>query len=242
MNESTRGDARDDALDRRIEQALRRRFEPPATLSGLPERALGPALRSRRLTPWLFLAAVAAAALAWFGPWRAAPARRSGPVSLQPVVQRVAQAPAGLACRPSGPLESWPGLPERVHSPDLRQLYAAMDACQRSAAALPCRENEGLAERLQETYGAEIELRPDAIGFLQGPFASADWPTATILTGTTEEHTSVLVAERDATLDCCLCMDLPADSGLRLFTWQVGDLVLTEITPLDEPRLIQFFE
>lgn len=230
-----------DELDRRLEQALRRRFEPPASLAELPARVLAHTPRRWRAAPWLFLAAVAAAALAWLAPWRGAPVRRSVRPSFP---QQIARAPESraLVCRPSGPLESPDGRPERVHSPDLAQLYATMDACQRFADALPCRENEGLAERLQETYGAEIELRPDAVGFLQGPFASADWPTATILTGTSEEHTSVLVAERDATLDCCLCVDLPQDSGLRLFTWQVGDLVLTEITPFDEPRLFQFFE
>ena len=236
-----------DDLDRRIDQALRRRFEPPGSLAALPARALGgtrDAQRLLRLLPWL-LAAAAAAGVAALVHWKGAsdaPARDAD--------RRIelASAPAPcpakpvLACRPVGPLEPPSDHPEQVHSPDLQQLYATMDACQRSAAALPCSANDDLAERLVATYGSKIELRPDAVGFLQGPFASADWPTATILTGSTGEQTSVLVAERNATLDCCLCMNLPEQSGLRMFTWKVGELVLTEITPLAEPQLLELFE
>ncbi len=242
MNENrVSGDERPaDELERRIEQALRRRFEPPATLAGLPARALASRPRAPRLRPWIVLAALAAAALAWLLPWGGARERESAHAQrvagLQPV-----PASSGSACR-LGPLEPAGLRPGQVYSPDLVQLYSAMDACQRSAAALPCSDNDDLAARLAATYGDEIELHPEAVGFLQGPFGSADLPTATILTGTSENHTSVLVAERGATLDCCLCMNLPEDSGLRMFTWEVGDLVLTEITPLDEPRLLQFFE
>ena len=39
-----------------------------------------------------------------------------------------------------------------------------------------------------------------------------------------------------------LLFELGEESELNLFTWQLGDLVLTEITPLDEPRLLGFFE
>ncbi len=244
-----------DELDRRIDLALGRRFEPPRTLDALAERALGSHARARRPGRHLgrrialALAVAAAALFVWLAPWRTAPS--SAPLRLAAAPEE-GLAPARsqprpvsgrtVACRPVGPLESSAGMPTQVHSPDLAQLYSAMDACQRSAAALPCPENDGLAESLRATYGSELELSPDAVGFLQGPFASADWPTATILTGFAEEHTSVLVAERDATLDCCLCMQLSEQSGLSVFTWKVGDLVLTEITPLSEPRLLQFFE
>jgi hypothetical protein len=227
-----------DALDRRIAAALRRRYEPPASLADLPARALA-TRRRRRVVPWLVLAACAAAALALLDPWRTR-------VAPKPRAERFARlaplTPRPFACQPSGPLETPTGEPEQVRSPDLVQLYAAMDACQRSTEALPCRENSELNERLAAIWGDEIALKPDAIGFLQGPFASAEWPTATILTGTSGQHTSVLVAERDATLDCCVCMELPADSGLRVFTWQKGDLVLAEITPLDEPSLLAYLE
>jgi hypothetical protein len=234
-------------LDRRIDQALRRRFEPPASLERLAERALARPARARRPAPWLVLVAAAAAALvAWLAPWRAAPdaaPRRAWPGSEELAgLAPPPGSPRAPACRPVGPLEPPTGRPQQVHSPDLARLYSAMDACQRSAAALPCPENADLAERLFATYGKDIELRPDALGFLQGPFASADWPTAMILTGFVGDQTSVLVAERDATLECCLCVDLPEDSGLRRFTWQVGDVVLTEITPHAEPRMLEYLE
>ena len=116
-----------------------------------------------------------------------------------------------------------------------------MDACQRSSA-VSCGAEDRLAERLEESYGQDMELRPEAIGLLHGPFGSPEWPTGTILTGFPENKTSVLVAERDSTLTCCMRMQLPESSGLRLFTWRVGGLVLTEITPLAEPRLIACFE
>lgn len=235
-----------DELDRRLDQALRRRFEAPATLDDLCARALAPRPRGRALRPWMLLAAAAAVALFLFVPWRSAREdERAEPVPRRERVATLAPVPASTvspACRRSGPFESPTARPGQVHSPDLVQLYVTMDACQRSAAQSPCSEADDLALQLAATYGGEIELRPDALGFLQGPFGSADLPTATILTGSSENHTSVLVAERGATLDCCLCMSLPPQSGLRMFTWQVGALVLTEITPLAEPRLLEFFE
>ena len=233
-----------DELDRSIAAALQRRFEPPGTLDALPGRALATRSWALRRGPVLVLAAALAAAAVlalWLAPWRrtSEPAR---PERVRLVARAPVSEPQSFACRPVGPLESPSATPQHVRSPDLTRLYTTMDACQRSAAALPCPENAELAQRLAATYGAEIELRPDALGFLQRPFASADWPTATIFTGVAENQTSVLVAERDATLDCCLCMELPEESGLRMFQWQVGDVVLTEITPLAEPRLLEFFE
>ena len=97
-------------------------------------------------------------------------------------------------------------------------------------------------ERLRASYGPDVALRPEAAGLLHGPFASLEWPTGTILTGSSEDVTSVLVAERDSTQDCCVRMRLAADSGLKIFSWSVGGLALTEITQHDEPRLLPFFE
>ena len=39
-----------------------------------------------------------------------------------------------------------------------------------------------------------------------------------------------------------VCLAIPEDSDLNLFTWQVGDLVLTELTTRAEPSLLGFFE
>ena len=65
---------------------------------------------------------------------------------------------------------------------------------------------------------------------------------STIFTGSSEDVTSVLVADRDTTLDCCVRMRLAADSGLNVFSWSLGDLALTEITQHVEPRLLPFFD
>ena len=51
----------------------------------------------------------------------------------------------------------------------------------------------------------------------------------------------MLVAERESTYTCCVAAELPADSDLKVFTWRVGGILLTEITPLSEPRLLDYF-
>src|SRR6185503_15119432 len=133
--------------------------------------------------------------------------------------------------------------PGFLHSPDLERLYHDMDACQRDSSQAACGKSDFLAERLSETYGQPLALRPEAAGRLHGPFGSDEWPTATIVTGTSDGRTTVLVADRDETLACCVAiMQLPEDSGLNLITWQVGEVVLTEITPFAEPRLLTYFQ
>lgn len=234
-----------DALDRRIDAALARRFAPPASLATLAARAR-PRPRIRPLVLWL----AAAAALAAIGLRvvlrRAAPVVRNGIVEVRrTVLDPLASEPS--FCSLVGPLEDARGEPGRVHNPDLANLYRDMDACQRSSLAVACGENDLLAERMSATYGQELGLRPEAAGLLHGPFASADWPTGTIMTGTivtagSPDQTAVLVADHDTTLDCCVRMKLAESSGLHMFTWQVGEVVLTEITPLAEPRLLSFFE
>ena len=57
-----------------------------------------------------------------------------------------------------------------------------------------------------------------------------------------DNETAVLIAERDSMHRCCLQVELPSESELKLFTWQLGDIVLTEITPLAEPRLLEYFD
>jgi hypothetical protein len=225
-----------DALDQRIDAALRRRFAPPPGLETLAARALP--RRARRL-PWLALAASAAATLAvWLLVHRAADERREPAQELA----AVATLPELTFCRLVGPLREGQPEPGRVHSPDLARIYHAMDACQRDASDAACGTGDRLAERLSATYGQPLVLRPESAGRLHGPFGSDEWPTATIVTGTSDDRTAVLVADRDATMACCVRMQLPEDSGLRFFTSQVGDIVLTEITPLSEPRLLAYFE
>jgi hypothetical protein len=228
-----------DALDRRIDAGLRRRFSPPASLDTLAARR--PARRRRPLELWLLACAAmlgAALGLWWFTRPEVRRFERLRPARVA-VDGSAFDTPA--FCQLVGPLEDArdPALPQ---APDLVALYRAMDACQRSTAAVACDANDELLARLQASYGPDIALRSEAAGLLHGPFASAEWPTGTILTGTSEDLTTVLVAERDATLDCCVRMLLAESSGLNVFTWSVGDLALTEISPHDEPRFLQLFE
>jgi hypothetical protein len=227
-----------DDLDRRIVAALRQRFTPPASLDGLAARL---SARRRRGRLQFFLLACAAGLVAGFALWWLA--RPAGPrfERFRPDRPALDVAAAPTSCTLVGPLEEARD-PARPQAPDLVALYRTMDACQRSSAAVACGENDELLARLRASYGPEVALRSEAAGLLHGPFASVEWPTGTILTGTSEDLTTVLVAERNATLDCCVRMRLAESSGLNVFTWSVGDLALTEISPHDEPRFLQLFE
>ena len=228
-----------DALDQRIDAALRRRFAVPASLETLTTRSL-PARRARLLPLLTLAAAVAASLFLWLWVSRAATDGRVRRVELAAIAPPFA---VDLPfCRTVGPLLEGQPEPGRMHSPDLARLYRDMESCQRDTGAAACGLDDRLAERLSATYGQPLALRPEAAGRLHGPFGSDEWPTATIVTGTCEERTTVLVADRDATLACCVRMQLPEDSGLQLFTLRVGEVVLTEISPLSEPRMLPYFE
>lgn len=228
-----------DALDDRIDEALRRRFAPPADLDTLGGRTLP--RRGTPLVPWLVLAVSAAASVAvllWASQQEEEPA-----VRVAREVERTLLGAEPIFCRLVGPLLDGQPEPGFVHSPDLERLYHDMDACQLdSSSGATCGASDNLAERMSATYGQAIALRPEAAGRLHGPFGSDEWPTGTIVTGTSDDRTAVLVADRDATLACCVRMHLPEDSGLRFFVLRVGEVVLTEITPLAEPRLLPYFE
>jgi hypothetical protein len=232
-----------DALDRRIDEALRRHFAPPASLATLAARSRP--RRAWRRGPWLALAAVAVAAglagLGWWGRAVTPAAREEQPVAPE-VADQTAPADVPTFCRVVGPVvEGAVGL-GTTRAPDLARLYHDMDACQATADSSACGAGDELAERLSATYGEPLGLRPEAAGILHGPFGSEEWPTGAIVTGQADGATSVLIVDRSATLDCCVRPRLPEDSGLREFHWQVGELVLTEITPGREPRLLAYFE
>jgi len=229
-----------DDLDRRIDAALRRRFEPPLGLETLSTR-LRPARRAR-LRPWLLAAAAASAAIVLARSWPPGTSREEPRAPLV-VAERGAPLRADEPfCRLIGPLVDGEPRLGSMHTPDLARLYGEMDACQQGGGDPACWAGDFLAERLSESYGQEIEVRPEAAGQLHGPFGSDQWPTATIVTATSDQLTTVLVADRVSTLDCCVEPRLPAESGLHLFTWRLGDVVLSEITPFDEPRLLAYFE
>jgi len=230
-----------DALDERIDAALRRHFAPPASLETIAARAQP--VRTRTVAPWILLTASLAAGVLLYLCTRergGVPARADRPAEL--VARRGMPLVAEPTfCRLVGPVREGEPEPGLVHSPDLERLYRDMDSCQRDSSAA-CGKDDNLAERMSATYGQPLALRPEAVGRLHGPFGSDEWPTATIMTGTSDEHLTVLVADRDATLACCVQPHLAEDSGLRAFYLQVGEVVLTEITPLPEPRLLPYFQ
>jgi len=230
-----------DALDRRIDAALRRRFVPSDRLASLtapvPQRPR-PSVR-----PWWIAAgALAAGWIAWVVLERPGPeVRPASPETerLVAVLDRPGE-PEVLFCRLIGPMVE--GVPSgEMHAPDLERLFNDMDTCQRGSPDAPCSAADLLGERLSETYDEEIKLLPGAASLMHGPFGSDDWPTATIVTGTVDDATSVLVADRSSNLACCVLPEFRRNSGLNLYSYKVGDVELFEITPLPEPRLLPYF-
>lgn len=250
----------DTNLDERIAASLRRSFVPPAGLEGgapeIPltlarhetrvERAGGVSLAPsgpramghgawRRAAGLLAIAAAVVLLLRWSGEKeeQAAPGPRpaAGPTA---ALRRLAPT--------VGPLETvaLASPSPRASAPDLKRLYDEAVAGS-DGVSMTCGPEDDLGATLAASYGGSVALRPEADQMLSGPFASAEWPTATILRGA-GDRPPVLVAESEATHRCCVQFELASDSGLNLFTWQLGDLVLTEISPFAEPQLLGYFE
>ena len=233
----------DDVTSERIDASLRRLFVPPADLAeristGLPAtpepaspavtRSIGP--RPLRRSAAL-LAAVAAGLVLWFVLGRGgAPV----PVEVAPAAEEAVICHVGPLFDADPPV----GLPGE---PDLDALYreARGFADQGNRG---CSSSDDLAGALASAYGTQVEMQPGTANLLQGPFSSAEWPTGTILTGFPEDRMAVLVADLESTHTCCVHPAIPEDSSLKTFTWRVGGLVLTEITPLSEPRLLEYFQ
>lgn len=170
------------------------------------------------------------------------------------------------ARRPSAPLgASDPSPPSPDASPGsspgpalLERLYA--DATRGRAAMAVCSapdELDVLRRGLAERCGQELFLRPEAAGVLQGPFGSAEWPGGTVVTGFPEGPggaPAVVLAECEGFGLAPFASasetggigtgagESGAGVALRTFVARVGDVVLTEITPLEEPRLLAYFD
>lgn len=221
-------------LDLAIEDSLRRRFTPPA---GLETRLPLPHARGGGLGHLGLLGAALAAAAALLALLlRSEPAVLLEPVGGPAHVAHVPAPPLPSAMPAIGPLE------EACESacdirPDFVRLYQSMAAAHRAQAVSACGEGDRLTELLEQTYGPGVRLAPGAAQRLHGPFGSVEWPTGTILTGTIDGQMSLLIFESDRVLSCCADLEVPRESGLNAFTWFVGDVAYTEITPLEEPRL-----
>lgn len=128
-----------------------------------------------------------------------------------------------------------------VREPNLAALYYEVSTA--IDDPFHCRSLKGLADELATNYDCceELRLHPNVSDLLEGPFDSSLWPGGMILTGTADDTTAVLVAELGSTYSCCVRPQLPEEGELEVFTVQLGDLVLTEITPLAEPRLLDYF-
>lgn len=250
MSESNR-------LDRDVERVLRERFTAPPDVGarvlariraegrpgdpgasdgrgGHGGHGIGPAA--------LFLAAAAAVVLLVHLGSRlqvapADPARAPDSTRSPEGVARAARG-GGECLLPVGPLTE--GAPVELTVPNLASLYHEVRSC--AGRQVACGEQDDLETTLASSHGESVRLTPEADRALYGPFSSSEWPTATVLTGYPGDATAVLIAESAATYSCCLRTELPEGCGLHVFTWQVGDLVLTEVTPLLEPRLLTLFE
>jgi hypothetical protein len=159
----------------------------------------------------------------------------------EPVVQPL----ESVALAPTGPSFPIPLL-AAVEEPDLASLYDEVAAVRPplSSCALP-QELDGVERTLADRYGEELRLSSDAMGVLHGPYRSNEWPTGTVLASYPDGPGSqpvILIAERDDYYDCCMRPNLSVASDLHTFTWRVGATFLTEVTPKDEPRLLQYFE
>lgn len=267
MKES-RDTTREDAA---IDAGLRRLFVPPERVV-VPEAVLARASRtangsvaSERGVPWLRSAAAVLACAAGLGAlWLAVRGALPAPLATTAPVERVArgttdpqEAPgsgeptAALPLGPgAGPAAAGAGLAAAARASlpsgwNPERLYAEATRAGEAMATCSGPELDLVRSALGERCGPLLRLQPEAAGLLQGPFGSAELPQGTVLTGYPEGpfgEPSVLVAECDGSQACCLD-GLVADSGaLRAFHARVGDLVLTEITPRAEPRLLQLFE
>lgn len=243
-------------FDDEVESGLRRLFEPPRELDRVLERTLqrqraGARRRGlRRVGPVFVLlgAAAAVVALAALSGLfeRTSFERTSATVARAPrLPSKLSEFPPLAECLPAvGPLEEVRLDPSSKLEPDLERIYREVAECDQASAPnqMACGAEDRLDRKLAATYGEDFRLKPSAAGMLHGPYASKEWPTCMVLAGFPEATTAVLVAERDATLSCCVSPQLAPESGLNSFTWRFGDLVVTEITPLEEPQLLDYFE
>jgi len=247
MNDELRTRREDEA----IEAALRRLFTPPADVRVPPEllvEAADPVRPRRRLR---FVTALVASAAGLACLWLVV--RNQLPEPRAELARAPAVAPTGLRPAEAPRATGAPGAPGAPGAAvaaavaDLERLYASVT--RERAAMATCsgpEELEAVRSELSERCGEDVYLHPEAAGLLQGPFGSPELPGGTLLTAYPEGplgDPSVLLAECEGEGGSWLDTGLAVGPGeLRAFHARVGSIVLTEITPRSEPRLLQLFD
>ncbi len=131
--------------------------------------------------------------------------------------------------------------------PDLESLYASIIELPVPQGTCSDQEeagSDGLARLLASRYGTEFRLTPGADRSLFGPHSSEEWPSGMVLSGYPDGPEAlpvVLIAEDDSYHSCCVHAAASPESGLQVYTWRVGDVLLTELSPHDEPRFLESF-
>ncbi|MEX1025231.1 MAG: hypothetical protein WD226_09155 [Planctomycetota bacterium] len=204
-----------DELDTRIDEALQRQFQPPEKLSFTPRASAGGA-GFRRPVVWAAALLVCTAGVLWW----------PSDAPLAPGVD-----PEGLAAEVARP--------ER---PNLIEIYEQIatfpdpvDDCRSGGASA------SVVRSLESRCGSSLELEPETARLLVGPFSSAEWPSGTMMAGYPDgpdEAPVVIVAECSDFQSCCIDLGAVGARGLQHFSTEHGGVVLTEITPHAEPRLL----
>ena len=235
-----------------LDAALSRLFTPPAglaqrlrsSLGSIEEREAEPELgRGFQFRPLFVLAAAAALAVVFLP--------RLGEESLphSGLAGSLGQPQAGLC--PEDGFDSVPGSDYRRQTPDLASLYheaLASSGVQTGATDLGggCATpalGDSLTASLKADLGAALRVDSDA-NFFAGPFPLAEWRGGTVLAAFPEEGglPSVLIAESESTVRCCIDLIPPRDPGLHVFAWRIGSILLIEITERTEPSFMESFE
>ncbi|MCZ6597193.1 MAG: hypothetical protein O7B99_06130 [Planctomycetota bacterium] len=229
-------------LQEAIDAALRRGFTPPED-AGTPVLAFMASARRRRAAGgFLALAAAAAGLLGLTLEW---PGGEEEPPAVVDVGHSE-DAGGAPAQEPAGIREFLTeNPPEPLASPNLLAMYAS--ATEGAAAAAPpgkvgvC-EPPKLAESLGRQYDQCLIVQPPDTAAFVGPFTSPEWPTATLFVAYSSDTGEPSLVAVDQNVACGFPPRLPASSGLSFFQRSVGNVMVSEVTPLSEPRYLEAFQ
>jgi hypothetical protein len=209
-------------LQRRVDEALRRRFRPPSPqriLQALSGRASEPEIL--RLPP----------SRRWFQrPWGVAAAASIVVALLGANWYVWTTLPHGLGPRPARPPIELVSL-ESGYQHEIKKGFRPLWLCE---------TDHQFASSIFRSLGQGllISLPPPGIKAKGLSYCPSLSENTMILLAEVESHPVVVFIDR---LAADSRPSLPGDSGLRLFRREVGTLVLYEVTPLSEPRVLELF-